>query len=181
MSDYRKHTFELMNRVHQMDLVVEFFFVFSRFEYALLGTGYISDRNGGVSADWDRFAKDHAQAFTDLTEREQKAVRYYEEQPPKKQVIDEYGMLTVKEAPPQNNDPLSRLLILVRRVRNNLFHGEKFKALLEGDSKRDPDLLDHALTILYACLRRSTEINDKFYSETKWELDNGQAEETEDE
>ena len=147
----------------------------------MLGTGYISERNGGISADWDKFARDHDQAFTDLTEQEQKAVRYYEEQPPKKQVVDEDGVLTVKEAPPQNNKPLSRLLILVRRVRNNLFHGEKFNALLEGDSKRDTELLDHELTILYACLKRSTEISDKFYSETKWELDNGQEEETEDE
>jgi hypothetical protein len=53
--------------------------------------------------------------------------------------------------------------------------------LLEGDSKRDTELLDHGLTILYACLKRSTEISDKFYSETKWELDNGQEEKREDE
>ena len=89
-------------------------------------------------------------------------------------------MLTVKESPPQNKETLSRLLILVRRVRNNLFHPEKYKALLEGDSKRDTDLLDHGLTILYSCLKRSTEISDKFYSESKWELDDGEEQETED-
>lgn len=51
MSDHRKRTLELMNRVHQKDLVYKFFFVFSRFEYALLGTAYVFERNGAVFAD----------------------------------------------------------------------------------------------------------------------------------
>jgi hypothetical protein len=48
MLDHRKRTVELLNRVHQKDLVYEFFFVFSRFEYALLSTAYVSERNGDV-------------------------------------------------------------------------------------------------------------------------------------
>jgi hypothetical protein len=41
MDDHRKRTFELMRRVHKkdLDLIHEFFFVFSRFEFALLETG----------------------------------------------------------------------------------------------------------------------------------------------
>jgi hypothetical protein len=181
MADHRKRTFELMNRVHKrdLDLVHEFFFVFSRFEYALLSTCYPGKGNGGVRPDWDKFARDHDQAFTDLTDQEQKAVRYYEESPPKKQAI-ESGILVWKEAPPQDKEPLVRLLILVRRVRNNLFHGPKFNALVGGESKGDTNLLEHGVTILHACLRISSDISDKFYSETKWELDNSQEEETED-
>jgi hypothetical protein len=134
---------------------------------------------GGVVPDWDKFAREHDQAFTDLTEHERKAVRYYEESPAKKQAIGS-GRLLWKEAPPQASERLLRLLILVRRVRNNLFHGPKFNALVGGESKGDTNLLEHGLTILHACLRISSDISDKFYSETKWELDNSQGEERED-
>jgi hypothetical protein len=160
--------------------VFEFFFVFSRFEYALLNTGYIAERKGGAFADWDRFARDHDQIFiSDQIEQLQKAVRYYEEHPPMKQVV-ESGMLTVREAIPQDKERLVRLLILVRRVRNNLFHGEKFKALLEGDSARDKDLLEHGLTILHACLKLRADITDRFYSDARWELNDVQEQEEAD-
>jgi hypothetical protein len=66
---------------------------------------------------------------------------------------------------------LEKLLLLIRRVRNNLFHGEKLGVLLEGDSERDTDLLKHGLTILYACLQISTDVRSKFFSEVEWELE----------
>lgn len=46
-----------------------------------------------------------------------------------------------------------------------------FGALLEGNPRRDIDLLEYGLAILYTCLRLSTDIREKFYSEAKWELE----------
>lgn len=97
------------------------------------------------------------------------ALTYYEEEPPKKLCV-ESGKLVLKETRRQEEQRrLQTLLISVRRVRNNLFHGEKIGVLLEGDSPRDVKLLEHGLTILYACLSLSTELRNKFYAEAELE------------
>lgn len=70
---------------------------------------------------------------------------------------------------PKDQKRLQTLLGSVKRVRNNLFHGEKIGVLLEGDSPRDVKLLEHGLTILYACLSLSTELRNKFYAEAELE------------
>ena len=46
MQDLRKQTKRLVKEVRERDLVFEFFFVFSRFEYALLKTKYVLQRRG---------------------------------------------------------------------------------------------------------------------------------------
>ena len=162
MSDSRSQTQKLIGRVHERELVFEFFFVFSRFEHALLRAGYFQTNCRDARPDWDRFAKEHDEAFSvDSSEQVQDAVQYYEACPPKKLVIDS-GAVTVSENIPEEREQLARLLILVRRTRNNLFHGEKFRGLLEGfDLQRDVHLLEHGLTILYACLLLSSDVCDK--------------------
>lgn len=171
LNDYRKCTRELMDRVHRMDLVYEFFFVFSRFEHALSATNYLTEGRTGVSADWNKFAREMNDVFrVTLSPEVKKAILYYEEAPPKKQVVD-FDSLTWKDVVPQTDYQLEKLLLLIRRVRNNLFHGEKLGVLLEGDSERDTHLLKHGLMILYACLQTSTDIRKKFFSEVEWETE----------
>jgi hypothetical protein len=168
---YRQCTRGLMDQVHRMDLVYEFFFVFSRFEHALSATNYLTEGNTGVFADWNKFAREMNDVFhVSLSSEVKKAIRYYEEAPPKKQVID-FDSLTWKDVVPKTNYQLEKLLLLIRRVRNNLFHGEKLGVLLEGDSERDEHLLKHGLVILYACLQTSTDIRKKFFSEVEWETE----------
>jgi hypothetical protein len=154
-----------------MDLVYEFFFVFSRFEHALSVTNYLTEGKAGVSADWNKFARAMNDVFrSTLSPEVKKAIRYYENAPPKKQVVD-FDSLTWKDVVPRTDFQLEKLLLLIRRVRNNLFHGEKLSVLLEGDSERDTDLLKHGLTILYACLQTNTEIRNRFFSEVEWEVE----------
>jgi len=162
---YQKSTRQLMERVHRRDLVYEFFFVFSRFEHSLAMTNYLTETKGGVSADWDKFAREINESFFGKPSPEVKrAIRYYEAAPPKKQIVD-FDSLTWKDVVPETNYQLEKLLVLIRRVRNNLFHGEKVGVLLEGNSQRDAKLLAYGLTILYACLQSSPEIRRKFFSE----------------
>ena len=166
MLDHRAQTQHLIKRVRKPKLVFEFFFVFSRFGHALLHCGYFQKNREDASPDWDRFAKEHDGAFSpDSSEQLQEAVQYYENFPPKKQVI-ENDQLTVQDSIPQNQERLVRLVILLRRARNNLFHGEKFRGLLEGlDPQRDIKLLEYGLTILYACFALTPCVRDRFYSE----------------
>lgn len=171
LNSYRQCTRGLMNQVHRMDLVYEFFFVFSRFEHALSVTNYLTEGKAGVSADWNKFARAMNDVFrSTLSPEVKKAIRYYENAPPKKQVVD-FDSLTWKDVVPRTDFQLEKLLLLIRRVRNNLFHGEKLSVLLEGDSERDTDLLKHGLTILYACLQTNTEIRNRFFSEVEWEVE----------
>ena len=171
LESYRKCTRELMDRVHRMDLVYEFFFVFSRFEHALSTSKYLTEGKTGVSPDWNKFARDMNDLFqAHLSTEVRKAIRYYEEAPPRKQVVD-FDSLTWKDVVPETDYQLEKLLLLIRRVRNNLFHGEKLGILLEGDSERDTRLLTHGLTILYTCLQASSDVRKKFFSEVEWETE----------
>lgn len=165
MLDHRAQTQHLIKRVRKPKLVFEFFFVFSRFEHALLHCGYFQ-KGRNASPDWDRFAKEHDGAFSpDSSTQLQEAVQYYENFPPKKQVI-ENDQLTVQDSIPDDQERLVSVLKLVRTARNNLFHGEKFRGLLEGvGPQRDIKLLEYGLTILYACFMLAPVVSDMFYSE----------------
>jgi hypothetical protein len=84
-------------------LVYEFFFVFSRFEHALSVSNYLTEGNAGVSADWNKFAREMNDAFhVTLSAEVKKAILYYEEAPPKKQVVD-FDSLTWKDVVPQTD------------------------------------------------------------------------------
>ena len=162
-----------MDRVHRMDLVYEFFFVFSRFEYALSLANYLT--KGKAVADWDRFAREMNKVFNvRLAPEVTEAVQYYEKAPPKKQVVESEN-LTWQDEVPGSAFQLEKLLLLVRRVRNNLFHGEKLGVLLEGDSERDTQLLKHGLTILYASLNASADVRKKFFS-GEWQIEDEELE-----
>jgi len=177
LDKYRRCTQQLMGRVHQFKLVNEFFFVFSRFEHALSTSKYLTEEKSGVSPDWNKFARDLNNRFqAHVSEEVRSAIRYYEAAPPKKQIVD-FDSVTWKDVLPQTDYQLERLLLLVRRVRNNLFHGEKLGVLLEGDSERDTRLLKHGLTILYACLQISSELRTKFFSEVESETENEEDQE----
>ena len=177
LTSYRKCTRRQMDRVHRMDLVYEFFFVFSRFEHALAVTNYLTEGKTGVSADWNKFGREMNDLFqVQLSPEVKKAIRYYEEAPPRKQVVD-FDSLSWKDVVPQTDYQLEKLLLLVRRVRNNLFHGEKLGILLEGDSERDAHLLMHGLTILYACLQTSSDVRKKFFSEVELETEDDEQDE----
>ena len=124
------------------ETVIEFFVVFSRFEYALKRAGYVSGNEKRASANWDKFASDIEDAFRpDQTAELQNAVTYLQNSPPRKQVVQD-DELRWKDNTPSKNEPRLRwLLRLVRTVRNNLFHGEKFRTLLEEHPPRDIDLM----------------------------------------
>jgi hypothetical protein len=47
---------------------------------------------------------------------------------------------------------------MVRRVRNNLFHGGKFLAPEGAENDRDQLLVQHSLTVLRACIPLSAQV-----------------------
>jgi len=108
-------------------LVLRFFAAFSRFEYALKAV------NGAADPNWVAFAKAVEEQFAALRmqdEQLREAVDALLVKPPRKQTSSQEW-----DTPAPQGAPASalNLLLLVRRVRNNLFHGGKAQRGVDGE------------------------------------------------
>jgi hypothetical protein len=121
-------------------------------EYALKASGFARGNEKNVEADWDAFAK-HIGTVLDpsISEDLQVAVDYLLTTPPKKQVLKKN--IAWLDSPPDNKQSLAQqVLSMVRRVRNNLFHGGKFMPVANAHRDRDELLVKHSLVVLRACI-----------------------------
>lgn len=143
------------------DHVTEFFGVFMRTEYALKQAGFVKRGRGG-EPDWDRFARAIAEQFDAIDDHHfREAVTYIVQDPPRKQVWTEAhdgeGYLEWKATPPDANlSAAEQALLMVRRVRNNLFHGVKLWSGGSGERRppdRDQRLIEASLCILTTVVR----------------------------
>ncbi|WP_210191581.1 MULTISPECIES: hypothetical protein [Rhodomicrobium] len=131
------------------DLANKMFRVFARCEYALKAAGYHRG-DGKAEPNWTAFAAVVENVLADPDREDLKeAIAYILNQPPKKQVIRN-GMLEWSDEPPQAASQADLILLYVRRVRNNLFHGGKFNGRW-FEPERSEQLLRHSLVILDAC------------------------------
>lgn len=148
---------------HELNrLAAKLFTTFARFEYALKAAGFHKG-DGAAEANWRAFAESVEAFFDDPQEAALKeAVTYILEHPPNKQMV-EGGVLRWEGAAPQTDLQSDRVLIYVRRVRNNLFHGGKFNGRW-FEPQRSAELLLHSLTILNACLAASAPVNEAYHS-----------------
>src|SRR5688572_11624775 len=108
--------------------VTEFLGVFARFEFALKLAGLGGNPGDDAQPNWDMFAARVGPLFNRAaTPALTAAVDYLIQAPPKKQVVDAHGHLTFIETPTQGGTEFQQVMLSVRRVRNNLFHGAKFE------------------------------------------------------
>jgi len=127
------------------ELVFRFFIVFSLFEYALKTTGFRTGNEEGVEADWNLFAREIHNTFNpSATPELEESVKYLLEHPTKKQIIRDNNLLFVNTG--VVNHRTIWLATIIKRTRNNLFHGGKFRYQFERDSL----LIVHSLNILEA-------------------------------
>src|SRR6185437_6656536 len=107
------------------DLVLEFFVAFSRFEYALKRAGFATGNEKGVKADWDCFGQNlRRTAAAEELAPVLNCCTYLRQNPPKKQIL-RAGQLAWNDGRGPSRSDIERLLIDIRCVRNNLFHGGK--------------------------------------------------------
>lgn len=143
------------------NLCYEFFREFSRYEYCLKASG-LHHKIKDAKADWDEYAKQVSETINNTTDPELiAAITYFKEHPPKKQIIKE-GSLVWDDSLPQENDLAKFIFLLIRRVRNNLFHGGKFNEKW-FEPERSETLLQHGLVILRRCGAEHSEVR-KAYS-----------------
>lgn len=148
---------ELFLREVDTNCLIKFISSFTRLEYALKEAGYYrSKKNGDVIVCWDCFYnKIHKQLEEARKDKKlNDAINYFEntDTRPKKQVVNDAGFLDWKDAD-------GNLLVLIRRVRNNFFHGGKYKRPNSDDTiyiqepTRDAKLLENAEYILQEALK----------------------------
>jgi len=132
-------------------LAFNFLYTFARFEYALKQSGYATGSASRVDADWTRFGQDASVVDKAGLEPILKAAKYIREHPPQKQIFKD-GKLSW--ALPARNEPseVQNVLLNVRTVRNNLFHGGKFLEGPVAEPSRDELLLQNCIAVLRGLL-----------------------------
>ena len=146
-------------------LAQEFLFVFSRFEYALKITGHLLPNTREPRIDWRRFATSVERIFSDPPTKEfAQAIQYLSTQPPNKQIVRN-RRIAWSDNPPQTDHNGDRILLYVRRVRNNLFHGGKFRQHRLGYQERTPELLGCSLTVIRTCLAAAPRVHEAYCAE----------------
>ncbi len=134
------------------DLAWRFFFMFMRFEYALKASEYLEDPNGRARPDWNQLVRDLEGLFErPTTDRLGEAIDYYLQVPPKEQWA-ERGRLVWRDVPRRGRTNADWILLGVRRVRNNLFHGGKLSGPYFENPERSAELMEYAMVILESCL-----------------------------
>ncbi len=147
-------------------VALEFFATFARFEYALKRGGYVQGDERRAWADWDRFARDLAGLEPKHVDPVLSSSRYLLEHPPKKQVLID-GRLQWMDRAGGAGSTIGDLLLNVRTVRNNVFHGGKFPEGPIDEPLRDGQLVADCLSVLDGLLQLPlpNRVAEHFWSE----------------
>ena len=143
------------------ELACRFLATFSRMEYALKASGYLQNVND-AHPDWDRFAADIRVEFEEIDDGDfRTAVKYLREEPPCKQIVQD-GQLTFVDRPADGQPVAHQVLLMVRRVRNNLFHGGKYSPASEANPGRDRALIEYSLIVLEHCITQNSAVRERY-------------------
>jgi hypothetical protein len=134
-------------------LALEFLQAFSHFEFALKRVDrFCKGKEGGdAMPNWDHFGGGAAallEARLQSEGRLQNAVALLVDQPPKKEIVVNGVAVFQDDATLGGNSTGEKLLLAVRRVRNNLFHGGKHQS--ERYYGHDKALVEQSLVVLRA-------------------------------
>ncbi|EOG8017483.1 hypothetical protein ABKT78_20150 [Enterobacter ludwigii] len=141
-------------------LCYEFFIEFARYEFCLKMTGF-TQGDGAAKANWDRYAAEVEDIIASPGTKElADAIDYILSHPPKKQIVRN-GELAWDESPVQSTSKAQLVLLLIRRIRNNLFHGGKFNGRW-FEPERSELLMHHALIILKACAMNHAGVSEAY-------------------
>jgi hypothetical protein len=153
----------------EKETAIEFFAVFSRFECALKCNECIKRKNNDVRAEpnWDDYAKYFEKPEKkDIKKKIEEAAKIYLwKEPPEKQIV-ENGKIKWVTAPTNEKSTISNTFDLIKIVRNNLFHGGKYEFGQDAlfTKRRDEDLVQACLKILYICLTDENLVTEAFFN-----------------
>lgn len=146
------------------ELVMEFFVVFSRFEFALKRAGCLKTDNGRAKPDWTKFTADYEKTFDpEKKPRLREAWNYLENEPPMIQVVVDGKLDFRVDERLRDMSPFRKATEAVRTVRNNLFHGGKFpNSGVVDDPARKTKLLKKCTILLNEMLVLAPDVKAHF-------------------
>lgn len=137
-----------MNENYLNAQACEFFHEFARYEYCLKRVRLTKEFRAATAC-WEKYATEVEDVFEYATDDVKAAISYFKQHPPRKQIIHDGELRWSDQLPDHRNDS-ELILLLICRVRNNLFHGGKFNGHW-FDPERSEELIRHSLLILRAC------------------------------
>jgi hypothetical protein len=146
------------------ELVLQFFAIFSRFEYSLKRSGFLKPGEK-VEANWDKYANSIKGQFAEVEDPTfQEAVEFLKREPPKTQTVAGKEFVWRDTVQGLGEHYERYILRLVGTVRNNLFHGGKYPhptGPIE-DVARNRRLLQAGITVINQCLALSASVRSIF-------------------
>lgn len=128
------------------ELAFDFFFAFSRFEFALKENGYLRDHTPDAVAlpGWSEFVAEFSAAYKVSAEAQELL-----KASPEQQVVGNHDALSWRAVDlSRSNSELDSVVKLLKTIRNNLFHGGKHSAAGWDDVPRTKTLLQSGLVVL---------------------------------
>ena len=128
------------------NLAFDFFYWFSRFEFALKENGYLNSYEHGAKAEpgWNEFVDRWHPRYTASAE-----AQLLLKHPPESQIVIANGALAWKPVQLADcNSELSKVVRLTKTIRNNLFHGGKHGGAGWDNSERTEILLTNSKAVL---------------------------------
>ena len=124
------------------NITILFFAAFARFEYALMRCGFLTREMGRAEADWGTLADTLGDTFF-LKVRDAPEIQTLIHAQPRKLVVRAGAVAFGPALPVVRN--VYDLLASAKRVRNNLFHGNKMFA---ANRQRDQQLMREVIWLL---------------------------------
>ncbi|MBK6894981.1 MAG: hypothetical protein IPH06_13605 [Alphaproteobacteria bacterium] len=135
-------------------------------EYALKATPcYVAGDENRADALWDRFANDIENAFCAIPKADHsfwEAATYLLDHPPRKQVLQDGALMFKDQVIDQSQKRAQQTLLMVRTVRNNLFHGGKHYPNGEQELGRNERLVSSALLVLKRSSSLCPEVRERY-------------------
>lgn len=153
------------------NILLDFFLTFARFELSLKNSGFFRRRKKidlrdppDAHADWNLFAVSIQDSFRcDRTTALQDACGYLLLTPPWREVvIDKNSIAWQCDPPPESLPEAGRVLLCIRRLRNNLFHGATLSPDQGYDKGTTESLLKASVVVLQECILLSPKMQEVY-------------------
>lgn len=144
-------------------LALEFLGTFARCEYALKSGGFAKGSANSVEANWDEFARRIDWHFCRVKDKQFRySVDFLLCEPPRKQVLRDGRVQWRESSPDPKLTKAERVLLLVRRIRNNLFHGAKVWTPEYGNRVRDIRLIEAGMFVMKHCIKLNNDVHHAY-------------------
>lgn len=144
------------------ELVLDFVVAFAKFENCAKTLRLIEDNTSRPVVSWQKVSLRIDGAFQRKVQSDEalrQLVEWLKREPPQKQVIVD-GRPGFRSVFPSGQNDTEVLLVLVARIRNNLFHGSK--GFERDDAVRDEDLLTAGLKLIHEFVASDSGLEEHF-------------------